>query len=56
MFIQPAVCTRELCVFSFYTLGVMSGAAEEVATGAEVTADIEYNLYSLYFSSNFFGL
>uniref|UniRef100_A0A8C2FXW0 Poly [ADP-ribose] polymerase n=1 Tax=Cyprinus carpio TaxID=7962 RepID=A0A8C2FXW0_CYPCA len=33
---QPAVCTRELCVFSFYTLGVMSGAAEEVATGAEV--------------------
>ena len=35
---QPAVCTRELCVFSFYTLGVMSGAAEEVATGAEVTA------------------
>uniref|UniRef100_A0A6Q2Y077 Poly [ADP-ribose] polymerase n=1 Tax=Esox lucius TaxID=8010 RepID=A0A6Q2Y077_ESOLU len=32
----PAVCTRELCVFSFYTLGVMSGAAEEVATGAEV--------------------
>lgn len=34
---QPAVCTRELCVFSFYTLGVMSGAAEEVATGAEVT-------------------
>uniref|UniRef100_A0A671VUA3 Poly [ADP-ribose] polymerase n=1 Tax=Sparus aurata TaxID=8175 RepID=A0A671VUA3_SPAAU len=26
----------ELCVFSFYTLGVMSGAAEEVATGAEV--------------------
>lgn len=34
--LQPAVCTRELCVFSFYTLGVMSGAAEEVATGAEV--------------------
>lgn len=30
------MCTRELCVFSFYTLGVMSGAAEEVATGAEV--------------------
>lgn len=36
MSVQPAVCTRELCVFSFYTLGVMSGAAEEVATGAEV--------------------
>ncbi|CAJ1049085.1 protein mono-ADP-ribosyltransferase PARP6 isoform X5 [Xyrichtys novacula] len=34
--LKPAVCTRELCVFSFYTLGVMSGAAEEVATGAEV--------------------
>lgn len=37
---QPAVCTRELCVFSFYTLGVMSGAAEEVATGAEVTTTL----------------
>ncbi|NXY79170.1 PARP6 polymerase, partial [Glareola pratincola] len=35
--LKPAVCTRELCVFSFYTLGVMSGAAEEVATGAEVS-------------------
>ncbi|XP_030621155.1 protein mono-ADP-ribosyltransferase PARP6 [Chanos chanos] len=34
--LKPAVCTRELCVFSFYTLGVMSGAADEVATGAEV--------------------
>ncbi|KAF3854976.1 hypothetical protein F7725_023031 [Dissostichus mawsoni] len=34
--LQPAVCTRELCVFSFYTFGVMSGATEEVATGAEV--------------------
>uniref|UniRef100_A0A8C1IYJ8 Poly [ADP-ribose] polymerase n=1 Tax=Cyprinus carpio TaxID=7962 RepID=A0A8C1IYJ8_CYPCA len=33
---DPAVCTRELCVFSFNTLGVMSGAAEDVATGAEV--------------------
>lgn len=42
---QPAVCTRELCVFSFYTLGVMSGAAEEVATGAEVTT----NIYMHYF-------
>lgn len=36
MSFQPAVCTRELCVFSFYTLGVMSGAVEDVATGAEV--------------------
>uniref|UniRef100_A0A8C8DKH5 Poly [ADP-ribose] polymerase n=1 Tax=Oryzias sinensis TaxID=183150 RepID=A0A8C8DKH5_9TELE len=26
----------ELCVFSFYMLGVMSGATDEVATGAEV--------------------
>ncbi|XP_076589330.1 protein mono-ADP-ribosyltransferase PARP6-like isoform X1 [Chaetodon auriga] len=34
--LKPAVCTRELCVFSFHTLGVMSGATEEVATGAEV--------------------
>ncbi|XP_071370267.1 protein mono-ADP-ribosyltransferase PARP6-like, partial [Centroberyx affinis] len=34
--LKPSVCTRELCVFSFYTLGVMSGATEEVATGAEV--------------------
>uniref|UniRef100_A0AAQ4PSG7 Poly [ADP-ribose] polymerase n=1 Tax=Gasterosteus aculeatus aculeatus TaxID=481459 RepID=A0AAQ4PSG7_GASAC len=34
--LKPAVCTRELCVFSFYTLGVMSEATEEVATGAEV--------------------
>ncbi|KAM9352337.1 protein mono-ADP-ribosyltransferase PARP6-like [Symphorus nematophorus] len=34
--LKPAVCTRELCVFSFYSLGVMSGATEEVATGAEV--------------------
>ncbi|KAK2917701.1 hypothetical protein Q8A73_004447 [Channa argus] len=33
---KPAVCTRELCVFSFYTLGVMSEATEDVATGAEV--------------------
>ncbi|KAK7877517.1 hypothetical protein WMY93_031763 [Mugilogobius chulae] len=33
--LKPAVCTRELCVFSFYTLGVMSEATEEVATGAE---------------------
>ncbi|XP_071752710.1 protein mono-ADP-ribosyltransferase PARP6-like [Centroberyx gerrardi] len=34
--LKPSVCTRELCVFSFYTLGVMSEATEEVATGAEV--------------------
>ncbi|XP_029697947.1 protein mono-ADP-ribosyltransferase PARP6-like [Takifugu rubripes] len=34
--LKPAVCSRELCVFSYYTLGVMSGVTEEVATGAEV--------------------
>ncbi|XP_056138401.1 protein mono-ADP-ribosyltransferase PARP6-like [Lampris incognitus] len=34
--LKPAVCTRELCVFSYHTLGVMSRATEEVATGAEV--------------------
>ncbi|XP_037539510.1 protein mono-ADP-ribosyltransferase PARP6 [Nematolebias whitei] len=34
--LKTAVCSRELCVFSFHTLGVMSGATEEVATGAEV--------------------
>ncbi|KAM9376044.1 protein mono-ADP-ribosyltransferase PARP6-like [Pholidichthys leucotaenia] len=34
--LKPAVCTRELCVFSFYTLGVMSEATDEVASGAEV--------------------
>ncbi|KAF6716852.1 Poly [ADP-ribose] polymerase 6 [Oryzias melastigma] len=33
--LKPAVCSRELCVFSFHMLGVMSGA-DEVATGAEV--------------------
>ena len=33
---QPAVCERELCVFSFQTLGVMQDAAENIATGAEV--------------------
>uniref|UniRef100_A0A9J8BV45 Poly [ADP-ribose] polymerase n=1 Tax=Cyprinus carpio carpio TaxID=630221 RepID=A0A9J8BV45_CYPCA len=32
----PSLSFLQLCVFSFYTLGVMSGAAEEVATGAEV--------------------
>ncbi|XP_077424103.1 protein mono-ADP-ribosyltransferase PARP6-like isoform X2 [Vanacampus margaritifer] len=34
--LKPAVCTRELCVFSFHMMGPMSGATEEVATGAEV--------------------
>ncbi|XP_072051391.1 protein mono-ADP-ribosyltransferase PARP6-like [Amphiura filiformis] len=34
--LKPAVCERELCVFSFQTLGVMQDAAENIATGAEV--------------------
>ncbi|XP_061630833.1 protein mono-ADP-ribosyltransferase PARP6 isoform X2 [Phyllopteryx taeniolatus] len=34
--LKPAVCSRELCVFSFHTMGAMSGATEAVATGAEV--------------------
>ncbi|KAM3610108.1 uncharacterized protein V6R79_025495 [Siganus canaliculatus] len=42
--LKPAVCTRELCVFSFYTLGVMSGATEEVATGAEVGNTLMQNV------------
>lgn len=46
---QPAVCTRELCVFSFYTLGVMSGAAEEVATGAEVTTNNNATVVEIIF-------
>ena len=34
--LQPVVCSRDLCVFAFQTLGVMADAADEVATGAEV--------------------
>lgn len=34
---QPAVCSRELCVYSFHTLGVMSEATDVIATGAEVS-------------------
>ncbi len=33
---QPCVCTRELCVFAFQTLGVMADAAEAIATDADV--------------------
>ena len=33
---QPAVCARELCTFSFLSLGVMSDAADDIATEAEV--------------------
>jgi len=31
------VCTRELCVFAFQTLGVMSDAAETIAADANVS-------------------
>ncbi|XP_061172332.1 protein mono-ADP-ribosyltransferase PARP6-like [Saccostrea echinata] len=34
--LKPSVCSRELCVFAFQTLGVMADAAESVATGAQV--------------------
>ncbi|XP_061773719.1 protein mono-ADP-ribosyltransferase PARP6-like [Nerophis ophidion] len=34
--LKPAVCSRELCLFSYHTMGVMSGATEEVASGAQV--------------------
>ncbi|KAK2172278.1 hypothetical protein NP493_975g04065 [Ridgeia piscesae] len=34
--LKPAVCARDLCVFSFQTLGVMSDAAEDIATQPEV--------------------
>ncbi|KAI0208171.1 Protein mono-ADP-ribosyltransferase PARP8 [Lamellibrachia satsuma] len=34
--LKPAVCARELCIFSFQTLGVMSDAAEDIATQPEV--------------------
>ena len=34
--LKPTVCGRDLCVFSFQTIGVMSDAAEDIATGPEV--------------------
>ncbi|KAK2152830.1 hypothetical protein LSH36_316g01001 [Paralvinella palmiformis] len=34
--LKPAVCARELCTFSFLSLGVMSDAADDIATEAEV--------------------
>ena len=34
--LKPAVCSRDLCVFAFQTLGVMADAAEDIASGAEV--------------------
>ncbi|XP_066273404.1 protein mono-ADP-ribosyltransferase PARP6-like isoform X3 [Branchiostoma lanceolatum] len=34
--LKPVVCEREVCVFAFQQLGVMRGAADDIATGAEV--------------------
>ncbi|XP_064607545.1 protein mono-ADP-ribosyltransferase PARP6-like [Liolophura sinensis] len=34
--LKPAVCSRELCVFAYQTLGVMADAAEDIAAGPEV--------------------
>ncbi|KAL8562648.1 hypothetical protein ACOMHN_011220 [Nucella lapillus] len=34
--LKPAVCSRELCLFSFQTLGVMAGAVADIATDADV--------------------
>lgn len=34
--LKPAVCSRELCVWSFQQLGVGSEAASDIATEAEV--------------------
>jgi len=34
--LKPCVCSRELCAWSFQTLGVASTAAEGIAIGAEV--------------------
>ncbi len=40
---QPCVCTRELCVFAFQTLGVMADAAEAIATDGDVSELEHYN-------------
>ena len=37
IWLQPCVCTRELCVFAFQTLGVMADAAEAIATDTDVS-------------------
>ncbi|XP_076444034.1 protein mono-ADP-ribosyltransferase PARP6-like isoform X2 [Babylonia areolata] len=34
--LMPSVCSRELCLFSFQTLGVMADSMADIATGAEV--------------------
>lgn len=42
---QPCVCTRELCVFAFQTLGVMADAAEAIATDADVSVHYILHVY-----------
>ena len=43
------MCTRELCVFAFQTLGVMSDAAEAIATDGDVsTCTRVYYMHFLY--------
>ena len=49
--LKPAVCSRELCVFAFQTLGVMADAAEDIATGAEVV-DLLINMTQAAAASN----
>ena len=34
--LKPAVCSRQLCLFAFQALGVMSEATEDISTGPEV--------------------
>lgn len=34
--LMPAVCSRDLCVFGFQTLGVMANAEADIASGPEV--------------------
>lgn len=39
--LKPAVCSRDLCVFSFQQLGVAGEFVDSIATGAEV--NLNYN-------------
>lgn len=41
--LKPAVCSRELCCWGFQKLGVGSGAADDIATEAEVV-DLMVNM------------
>lgn len=49
--LKPSVCSRELCVFAFQTLGVMADAADDIATGAEVV-DLLINMTRAAAKSN----